>query len=604
MALVKAPPDIVILGAMKAATTSLHRWLGAYPEVHRQKVKEPHYFSDDAVFARGWDAYCALFEREEGQRAIDASPLYLDSAFAVTAARRMHDALPDAKLIAILREPVARMASNYLHQVRKGREKRAFVEAIDDLDDEYVRISCYAPALAPYFALFPRTQIHVARFDRLVGSDDGEWRAITRFLGLPDADRPSEKRNETESQGGYTPLLRALVDGGLSRAVKKVPRPLRRLARPLFVRDGWADDPRFAVDVARVPDHVHARFAEDARALADLLGWPKPIFPLPKAKPSTSSAARAVPQASRLDDALVGVGVGRAARSLAGNVAVLAYHDVTDAETFRAQMEWVRAHMQPIDVRSLGGALPRRAVCVTFDDGDPSVHDAALPILRALDIPAALYVVPSRLDTDRPHWWSEVRTLVARGARADAIRGLSPDDAVRALKKLPNDARLAAIDSLRDTNPGAPFTARQLTTREVRALDAAGVHIGNHTMTHPCLDRCSDDVIAREIEGAHDALEATLDRPVRAFAYPNGDYTPVAARVLARLGYESALLFDHRRQRAPIDDALRISRLRVNSTTPLARFELIVSGVHPPLMHARDRVRAWRRRADGQGAQE
>jgi peptidoglycan/xylan/chitin deacetylase (PgdA/CDA1 family) len=129
---------------------------------------------------------------------------------------------------------------------------------------------------------------------------------------------------------------------------------------------------------------------------------------------------------------------------------------------------------------------------------------------------------------------------------------------------------------------------RQLEKDELGLLQDAGVEIGNHTWTHPCLDRCSDDVLRAEIRKAHLALTDVLGRPPRAFAYPNGNWDLRAERELERLGYGAAFLFDHRLARLPADP-LRLSRLRVSSDTSLDRLATIISGLHPALHRARGR---------------
>lgn len=113
--------------------------------------------------------------------------------------------------------------------------------------------------------------------------------------------------------------------------------------------------------------------------------------------------------------------------------------------------------------------------------------------------------------------------------------------------------------------------------------------VGNHTMTHPCLPRCRDDKAAEEVERAHRQLTKAIGHPPRSFAYPNGDWDERVERLLAEVGYEAAFLFDHRHNPAMPRHPLRISRLRVNSTTKLDRFATIVSGLHPALHHARGR---------------
>jgi peptidoglycan/xylan/chitin deacetylase (PgdA/CDA1 family) len=129
-----------------------------------------------------------------------------------------------------------------------------------------------------------------------------------------------------------------------------------------------------------------------------------------------------------------------------------------------------------------------------------------------------------------------------------------------------------------------------LRSQDLLDLESAGVVIGNHTLTHPCLPRCTDDVLRREITQAHERLTALLTTTPEAFAYPNGDWDPRAESCLADLGYRSGFVFDHRISRFPVRNPLRVSRVRVNSYTNLDRFELILSGLHPALHRLRGGV--------------
>lgn len=278
------------------------------------------------------------------------------------------------------------------------------------------------------------------------------------------------------------------------------------------------------------------------------------------------------------------------------HLVVLAYHGVDDAAHFAWQMELLRSTMRPVALDDVLGAmaarrsLPPRSVLVTFDDGERSVLERALPILESREIPAVAFVVAGLVGTNEPFWWSEVEESVRRGGHAPGLPPGDPAGAVRALKGVSNDVRLARLQELRESTKGPPVRTRHLCPEDLFALEDAGIAIGNHTLTHPCLDRCFGKVVEREIREAHDALTGMLGAPPRAFAYPNGNHDPRAARVLTGLGYGAAFLFDHRIGRFPPSDPYRISRVRVSSTTDPDRFRIVLSGLHPALHHALGRA--------------
>ena len=269
---------------------------------------------------------------------------------------------------------------------------------------------------------------------------------------------------------------------------------------------------------------------------------------------------------------------------------VLAYHEVLDAEDFGHQVEYLRTCMHPVSLTeviaaiSYGRALPPRAVLITFDDGDRSVYERALPILRDRGVPGVAFVIAGLLGTDTPFWWREVEELCGRGARAPGLP-LQPAECVSALKRVPDEERLARIEQLRRSAVGPPITTPQLQRSEVAALEAGGIAVGNHTFTHPCLDRCTDETLANELIRAHEALVAILGRAPSAFAYPNGNADERAAPILAELGYEAAFLFDHRIGQFPPADRYRISRVRIGSMTRPDRFRILVSGLHSSVHH-------------------
>jgi peptidoglycan/xylan/chitin deacetylase (PgdA/CDA1 family) len=275
---------------------------------------------------------------------------------------------------------------------------------------------------------------------------------------------------------------------------------------------------------------------------------------------------------------------------------VLAYHVIEDAEIFASQMALVHARTSPLTLTRFVELLRLRSnpsagfsvqVLLTFDDCDRSVVDIALPILRDLGLPAVAFPVTGMLDTDRPFWWSEVRELVSTTGSLSRIGPVSADEAMSHLKRIPDVDRLEAIRTLR-LAAGRPGSSKpQLRSEELRHLESAGIDIGNHTASHPCLPTCSDDVVRKEVVGAHERLTAILGHSPASFCYPNGDWDPRADAILRSLGYEAAFGFDHRLCDPRNTDPLRVSRIRTNAGASIERFEMLLSGLHPALHHAR-----------------
>lgn len=278
------------------------------------------------------------------------------------------------------------------------------------------------------------------------------------------------------------------------------------------------------------------------------------------------------------------------ARLNAGRLAVLAYHEVGDPEAFGRHLDEIRRARHPISAEDLlqslrGGTLPARATLITFDDGYPSVMDVALPLLRERGMPAVVFVVAGLLDTEQPFWWMEAQDLVARGASLDGVPPGGDGALVSHLKRVPDAARLQALEALRRQVPSPSARARHLARSDLAVLESAGITVGNHSLTHPCLDRCPPAKITEEVARSHEILTAALGHEPRLFAYPNGGQDPGVVRVVAEAGYHAGFLFDHRMEAVPPRDPLRISRLRVDGSTRSPRFRAILSGAHPSVHH-------------------
>lgn len=205
-------PDFLIIGAQKGGTTSLYRYLCAHPQVAPAAKKEIRFF--DLNFRRGADWYRAHFpprwrmrlDRLAQRRRIvtgEATPTYL---FVQKAAERVHGLIPDVRLIALLRDPVARAYSHYHHVVRKGLESRSFADAVEaeiegiDRGDRrakhpYVARGLYLPQLERWWTRFPAEQLRIVAAEDLYSEADRVVREVCEFLAIrPPPPRGGERR--------------------------------------------------------------------------------------------------------------------------------------------------------------------------------------------------------------------------------------------------------------------------------------------------------------------------------------------------------------------------------------------------------------------------
>src|SRR3954452_4665444 len=144
-------PNVFIIGAAKCGTTSLHHYLGQHPEISMSRAKEPSVFSQGRWVTK-YESYDGLFDCDAPYRG-DASTSYSRYPVEGDAAARIHAAVPDAKLIYLVRDPIERTVSDYVHHVAIGHEHRSLDEALKDFTDPenyYVTTSRYALQVERY----------------------------------------------------------------------------------------------------------------------------------------------------------------------------------------------------------------------------------------------------------------------------------------------------------------------------------------------------------------------------------------------------------------------------------------------------------------------
>ena len=190
-----ALPNLVIIGAMKCGTTSLHACLDAHPDIAMARPKELNFFLGPADGGAGWaegnwhrgpEWYAARFDPRAPVRG-EASPGYTSPAHP-EAAGRMAALIPGARLVYAVRDPIERAISQYRHHRREGTETRAPEEALLDPASQYVSRGRYLERLAPYVAtgvfdvtvvaqeqLRDRPRETVCRLFSWLGVDDGHW---------------------------------------------------------------------------------------------------------------------------------------------------------------------------------------------------------------------------------------------------------------------------------------------------------------------------------------------------------------------------------------------------------------------------------------------
>lgn len=223
-------PSVLIIGGQRCGTTVLHSHLTAHPQVRSAYLKEVHYFTFH--HDRGPDWYRSQFPSlAKGEHALDASPLYI---FEPAVAARVHDLIPDVRIIAMLRNPIDRALSHFRHNKDEGIESLSLAEALaaeperlaeaDALGgragmklrqrSSYLARGRYAEQLLRWYDVFPREQLHVIRSEDFFRNTEETFSGALTFLDLAPAPlRPHTLPNTTKSGDHLpTPLREQMQD--------------------------------------------------------------------------------------------------------------------------------------------------------------------------------------------------------------------------------------------------------------------------------------------------------------------------------------------------------------------------------------------------------
>jgi hypothetical protein len=260
-------PDLVVVGAPRAGTTTLTSWLRAHPQVAFSAKKELQFF--DRNHERGLQWYLAQLPQDPGDRVVaEATPTYLSEP---GVAERVAQALPGARFVAVLRDPAARAWSNYWFFRQLGLEDRSWSRALAEAQDQpgpgdyngYVWRGRYAEQLARWDRLVGRDRLHVVLFEDLVSDPQTAFDGICRFAGIGPAPLPSRESVNPTSVPRFARLQ------GLLSSPKA--GPLRRRLFLWNARGGAV--PALPADQRAL---LAERFADQAGPLQQRLGRPLP----------------------------------------------------------------------------------------------------------------------------------------------------------------------------------------------------------------------------------------------------------------------------------------------------------------------------------------
>ena len=255
-------PNLIVAGAQKAGTTWLHRVLAGHPQVFMSATKELEFFSKPAAKRRDLTTYEENFGGANDARVVgESTPSYFWSKHhhsrwleGINIRRRQHNIAqtaretlgPEVNIVILLRDPVERAVSAYVHHLNKGRVS---------LDEDIISVGArhgiihmgfYSHHLEPWYDAFGPARVHVQLFERLMGEKEQELRRLLEFLGVDPELLPKP--------------LQGRVNPG---------SPRRRTRKGIFVT------PRHGVEYLAIPaehlGHLREIYAEDVERLGKML---------------------------------------------------------------------------------------------------------------------------------------------------------------------------------------------------------------------------------------------------------------------------------------------------------------------------------------------
>jgi hypothetical protein len=273
-------PTYLVIGGMKCGSSSLHEYLRSHPDVFASRPKELQFFVGGEVGARGLEWYATHFESAGDAIAVgEASPQYTFAPWFDGVPERIAAALPDVRLVYLVRDPVARMRSHWLHQVRNGRERRSLEEYLIH-DAQSQNMSRYAYQAGRYLNCFAREQLLIVESERLRTDTEAALAEVARHLGVDPArfpDRlPREANRSDDKPRSVRPWAHELrARSAATRAIeRRLPGPVGRA----WTRVSTVPTPVAPPVPAELDRQLRELFAADLAELAVLMGDAAPAW--------------------------------------------------------------------------------------------------------------------------------------------------------------------------------------------------------------------------------------------------------------------------------------------------------------------------------------
>lgn len=282
-------------------------------------------------------------------------------------------------------------------------------------------------------------------------------------------------------------------------------------------------------------------------------------------------------------------------------------HEIISAypNIFERQMAFIAQHFNVINFYNLANLVdpaasadrfaekvPPNSLIVTFDDGYADNMLTAMPIIKAYDLTAVVYISTDFVDQQRLFWFDEIAYLIRHWpdghfslAAGDFVADLTKDNREeirkalgRFLQTLTDRQRLALIEEIKsiapiEIKPHDFHHAAPLSWAQIKALRAAGIEVGSHTRSHGFLDTMTDDELHQQILGSKQHIEAQLEEPIISFSYPNGNFNQQVVQKVVQAGYKFAVGYEHAVVHLPGLNPYLMPRIHVETDVSLPLFK-------------------------------
>ena len=272
--------------------------------------------------------------------------------------------------------------------------------------------------------------------------------------------------------------------------------------------------------------------------------------------------------------------IGRSLRYLSGkSLSVLIFHKVPvkkdsfsctgpDVHEFEKTLDFIAQNFKVLPLSDAvdclqRNTLPKNAACLTFDDGYPDWLDGVLPALSARNMHGTFFITSQQFDGEAM-WHERINHILKERATQSLVFpkdfGFVHDGALgngsllserleSFLKYKSVNSRDAYLDELEEINGISRNEIPRMNLEQLRTIHAKGFEIGAHTISHPILSLCPEELAWYEIAGIREILSDLIKGKVDLFAYPNGrpgqDFNAEHIKMVMRAGYKAAVTTQH-----------------------------------------------------------